>query len=75
MLCLDDGPTLSQPLFPTGWGLVFVLCQLKTCIRLITAFPLLMGEQCWVPLPLCCPDDAPFLGEVALSLEILIVVG
>ena len=34
-----------------------------------------MGEQVWVPLPLCCPAVARFLEEVGLSLEILILVG
>ena len=34
-----------------------------------------MGAQGWVPLPLCCPADAPFLDVVCLSLEILIFVG
>ena len=34
-----------------------------------------IGEQCWVPLPLCCFDSARFLEVVGLSLEILIFVG
>ena len=34
-----------------------------------------MGEQGWVPFPLCCPAAACFLEAGGLSLEILIFVG
>ena len=75
MLRLADGPTTSQPAFPTGRTLVLVLFQLKTGIRLMLAFLLSMGAQFWVPLPFCCPAAAPFLEAVGLFLEILIFVG
>ena len=72
MRCLADGPTPSQPNFTTDQTLDFVLCQIETRVRLLMALLLLMSANCWVPLPLCCPTAAPFLGAVSLSLEILI---
>ena len=75
MRCLADSPTLSQPTFPTRHMLLFVICQLNTAFRLMISLLLVMGGDCWVPLPLCHPAAAPFLEAVALSLEILIVVG
>ena len=41
----------------------------------MTALLLEIGEQGWVPLPLCHPAADLFLEAVALSLEILIFVG
>ena len=38
-------------------------------------FILEMGEQRWVPLPLCFPAAARFLEAVCLSLDIRIIVG
>ena len=61
MIGLADGPTLSQPAFPTGQTLVLVLFQIKTGISIMIAFLLEMGVQCWVPLTLCLPAAAPFL--------------
>ena len=73
-LGLADGPTPSQPDFPTGRALVFVFCQLKTGTRPMIAFLLTMGVQFWVPLSLCRPAAAPFLEAVGLLLDIPIVV-
>ena len=39
------------------------------------AFLFEMGEQGWVPLPLCCPAAARFLEALGLSLDTLILVG
>ena len=75
MICLADGTTPSQPTFTTRWTLVFIPFQLKKDTRLMIAFLIAMGEQCWVPLPLCIPSSAPFIETVALLLDILIVVG
>ena len=75
MLGLADGITPSQPDFPNKQALVLVLCQLKNSIRLIIAFFIVMGAQCWVPVPLCRPAATPFLEAVGLFLEILILVG
>ena len=74
MCCLAGGPTPSQPTFPTGRTLVFVLFQLKTGIRLMIALFIEIGEHFWVHLPLGRPAAPPFIGAVALLLEILIVV-
>ena len=74
ILSFADGPTPSQPYFPTGQALVFILCQLKTGIRLMISFLLAIGAQCWVPHPLYRPAAAPFLEAIGLSLEILIFV-
>ena len=54
MRYLAEGPTQSQPTFPTGRTLVFVLCQLETGVRLVISLLLAMGAHCWVPLPLGC---------------------
>ena len=43
MLGLADDPTPSQTDFPTGRALVFILCQIKTGIRLVISFILSMG--------------------------------
>ena len=75
MIGLSDGHTPSQPAFPTGWEHVFVLCQLKKGIRIMIAFLLAMGSQCWDPIPLCRPTAAPFLGRlVSLWISLFLLV-
>ena len=74
MCCLAEGPTPSQPTFPTGRTPVFVLFQTEKSVRLMIGLLLAMGAHCWVTIFLCLPSAAPFLEAVALSLDILIVV-
>ena len=52
---LADGPIPSQPNFPNGRTLVFVLCRIETGARIMIFLLIAMGAYCWVPLILCCP--------------------